>query len=104
MYLTILSFSFIILGIYSYLYPENISASLPDKKYSIGELIKAWAIYSIIVGLLLLDSNRNYTNLILVVCFLLSIYWNVNIALYKYDIYYIISILFNLLALLLIFL
>jgi len=66
----LLHFLFIIFGLYAIILPSDENGS-----YKHADLMQAWGIYSITLGLLIV-SHKKYYKTILFYCFLASIIWH----------------------------
>jgi len=70
LYMKLLSFLFIIFGLYAIILPSDGKGS-----YKNADLMQAWGIYSVTLGLLIV-SHKKYYKTILFYCFLASIIWH----------------------------
>ena len=76
--LTIISYLFILFGIYAVIKPSGISIENLKKSYNVSDLIRGWGIYCITIGLLLYYP-KEYVKYILITCFIASILWHISI-------------------------
>ena len=72
----IISFLFIIFGFYAIAFPSGLINKM-DESYSVPDLIQGWGIYSVTIGLILLYNK--HIKEILLICFIISILWHLNI-------------------------
>ena len=73
----IIYFLLIIFGIFAIIYPNGLVQNMTDS-YNVPDLIQAWGIYAITIGLLL--QFPQYTIMILILCFSISIIWHIIVA------------------------
>jgi hypothetical protein len=74
---SILAILFLFFGIIAFINPNGRSLENLEKNYSVSDLIRGWAIYSITIGLLLYYPN--HLTFILIFCFIISILWHFSI-------------------------
>ena len=72
-----LGFLFIIFGLYAIIFPHGIVNKMTDS-YKVPDLIQGWGIYSITLGAILLYKKE--LKIILLSCFIISIFWHINIG------------------------
>jgi len=77
----ILSFLFILFGLYAIINPVGISLSNLQKSYSEGDLIRAWGIYAVVLGAILYFPLQ--WKIILISCFVASILLHIEISIRK---------------------
>jgi len=72
----IISLLFIIFGLYAILFPIGLINNMSES-YTVPDLIRGWGIYSITLGLILY--YKKYIKEILMMCFIISILWHIDI-------------------------
>ena len=73
----VISLLFILLGLYAILFPIGLINNMSES-YTVPDLIRGWGIYSVTLGLTLY--YKNYIREILILCFIISILWHIDIA------------------------
>ena len=73
----IISLLFIVVGLYAFIFPKGLISNMSDS-YTVPDLIRGWSIYSITLGLVLYYPN--YIKEVLLLCFIVSILWHIEIA------------------------
>ena len=67
----------IIFGLFAIIYPNGLVQNMTDS-YQVPDLIQAWGIYAVTIGLLL--QFPQYVITILLICFSISIIWHIMVA------------------------
>ena len=92
----------ILFGLFAIVYPSGLVNKMTES-YDVPDLIRAWGIYAITIGLLLMFPR--YTGLILILCFMVSILWHLLIVRRKgWTMHHKEAIVFNLIAICILFL
>jgi len=67
----------ILFGIFAIIYPNGLVQNMTDS-YKVPDLIQAWGIYAVTIGLLL--RFPQYTITTLIICFSISVIWHIIVA------------------------
>jgi hypothetical protein len=73
----IISLLFILFGLYAFIFPKGLISNMSNS-YTVPDLIRGWGIYSITLGSVLYCPN--YIKELLLLCFIVSIIWHIEIA------------------------
>ena len=67
---------FIIFGLFAIIFPNGFVNNM-SSSYTVPDLIRGWGIYSVTIGLLLYSPSN--INKILLLCFIISILWHIEL-------------------------